>query len=70
MRYIMQGIVMLSDILIILAASYLIWIGPLNPIIWVIVILGFKTWHDTGGFSAWNPKIIKKFLANARRLGL
>lgn len=70
MRYIMQIVVMLSDILIFLAIGITLYYGWRSPIVWLFIIMGYLTWKRTGGFEAWKPKTIKQFLVNAKALGL
>ena len=70
MRYLMQIVVMLSDVLIILAASILIYLAPLEPVIWIVIALAFNAWHNSGGFMAWKPSNIRMFMENAKGLGL
>jgi hypothetical protein len=70
LRYFIQIAVMAGDILIIMAATYLIWTDPLNLVYWIIVALVFKAWQEGGGFMAWQPKIIREFMRQARKFGL
>lgn len=67
MRYLIQLIVMAGDLALIAGASYLFWLG--SPCAWVSVP-AFLVWHKQGGFMAWNPTYSRRFLANAKRLGL
>jgi len=41
-----------------------------TPIIWLLAALIIRTWWKTGGFEAWRPSTIRRFLKNARRYGL
>ena len=70
MRYLIQIIVMFSDLVIIAACAYVFAWQPLNPLIWLMIYFTFKTWSSQGGFMAWHPQTIKKFLANAQKIGL
>ena len=70
MRYLFQVIVMLIEFAIVIFAGVIIYEEPRNPLTWLLVCLAFKAWHDTGGFMAWKPANIKKFLANAKERGL
>jgi hypothetical protein len=70
MRYFLQIEVMLGDLILIVASARVLYEAPKNPLIWIFIILIFKTWQKQGGFEAWNPKIIKQFFANAKKLGL
>lgn len=57
-----QLIVMLGDIFAVSFCAILLYLCPLNPFVWIIVILVFYVWYETGGFMAWHPKNIKMFL--------
>lgn len=70
MRYMFQLVVMISDLVIIAAATFLIYIQPKNPLSYILAGLAFWTWHKQGRFFAWTPKNMKAFLANAKKLGL
>jgi hypothetical protein len=70
MRYLLQLIAMLSDIMIIGASAYVLFELPLNPLIWILIALTYRAWYGQGGFMAWQPKNIKMFLANAKKAGL
>lgn len=70
MRYLFQGVVWLGDIAIIAAVAFVLYMEPLNIFVWIIVILTFRTWNNQCGFMAWNPKNIKAFFQNAKKLGL
>lgn len=74
MRYVIQGIVMLSDLAIIGASGftlYLSWnIFPVNLLAVFLVVKSYQSWSETGGFMAWDPRIINGFMRNARKIGL
>lgn len=70
MRYIIQIVAMLIELVIVVAAGVIIYERPAEPITWGLVCLGFMAWQEQGGFMAWNPKTIKQFLANAKEIGL
>ena len=70
MRYIIQAAVMLGDIILIGAGSWLLYNDWRSPGTWLLVGCGFLVWHSQGGFIAWNPKNIQQFLTNAKRAGL
>ena len=75
MRYILQIMAMLSDIIIIGACVVAIWhlpqLGLIGALI-VIYLLGqtYQTWKEQGGFIAWKPAMIKRYMRNAKKLGL
>jgi hypothetical protein len=76
MRYIIQGMVMLGDVLFWTAMGGLIYFGLgyfQNPLVLLIFILvgarAFQAWKQDG-FIAWHPSNIRKFLANAKKAGL
>ncbi len=66
MRYVLQVIMMLSDLLLmfmaILCTASVGWQAV--PLVGVV----FYVWWKQGGFIAWTHR--KKFLKNARELGL
>jgi uncharacterized protein (DUF779 family) len=75
MRYILQIIVMLSDIAIITAVCVIIYsmpqLGSLGMLICIYVIAkAYEAWKHTGGFIAWKPSEVKKYMKNAKELGL
>ena len=70
MRYILQLWAMLTDILIMGCACYIIWSGPTGFLNWALVIFTLYTWKENGGLMAWRPKNIRKFMENARKQGL
>lgn len=68
MRYFLQVSVMLGDIalfaacFVVLRSATGLW-GP------VMVLFALYAWKDVGGLEAWNPKVIRQFMKNARKLG-
>jgi hypothetical protein len=70
MRYFIQIIAMLGDLIVIGVCAFLIYSDPWNPIFWFIIYLTFKAWNSTGGFIAWTPSGIRAFMTNAKKLGL
>jgi hypothetical protein len=70
MRYLIQIIVMIMEVAIVVFAGVMICERPKEPFTWLLVCLAFKAWYDQGGFMAWDIKNIKKFLANAKDIGL
>lgn len=70
MRYVIQIIVMLSDILIIAVAAWLLYKAPSNVTVWIIVFLTFRAWRNQGGFIAWKPSNVRMFMREAKRIGL
>ena len=69
MRYLLQGLTMLSDIIVWTVVICMSAFCP-TPIIWLLAALVIRTWWKTGGFEAWRPSTIRRFLKNARRYGL
>jgi len=61
---------MFGDLMLFAAACYLLYIQPLNPLVWVLILAVYRVWKSQGGFIAWKPKQIKDFLKNARACGL
>ena len=70
MRWFIQISVMAGDLALLTAAGYLIYRMPFNLIVWLILYLAYKQWKETGGFEAWDPKVIRQFFANAKVMGL
>lgn len=70
MRYLIQIAVMLGDIVLIVAGSWILYSEWRSLSTWILVGSGFLVWHKQGGFMAWNPKNIRAFLENAKRTGL
>lgn len=74
MRYIMQAIVMLGDLMLIGASAlalYFYWnVFPVNILVILLVVKCYSAWQKTGGFEAWNLNIIKQTMINAKELGL
>lgn len=70
MRYIIQIAVMLGDVCLIVAVSWILYNEWRSPIAWILAIITFRVWYGQGGFIAWSPKNIRQFLANAKRMGL
>lgn len=73
-RYLMQIMVMLGDLMLIGASAlalYFYWnVFPVNILVILLVVKCFKAWQTTGGFEAWNPKVIMQTMTNAKELGL
>jgi hypothetical protein len=75
MRYIIQIMAMLCDIMIIGACAIVIYNLPNMGIIGVVIclyLLGqtYNTFKEQGGFMAWNPYWIKRFMKNSKEIGL
>ena len=70
MRWFIQISVMAGDVILVIAAGYLIYSAPFNLVAWAIVYLAFEAWKKTEGFEAWNPKVIRQFFKNAKAMGL
>ena len=70
MRYLIQIVVMIIEVAVPCVAAFVLISDPSNPFIWLIIVLSYLAWQDQGGFMAWQPKNIKKFLNNAKQLGL
>jgi hypothetical protein len=61
---------MIIELAIVIIAAVVIYDMPKEPITWALVCLAFMTWYEQGGFMAWHPKNIRKFLNNAKAIGL
>jgi len=71
MRYIIMVIALLADIAPIIAVSVIIYNAPCGSITWILTITAYLLWQDMGAFSDWDlASIRKKFLANAKKVGL
>ena len=69
MRYILQVIVMLSDILI-FGMMWIVITAMPDLVGLTVCLLAFWAWKKQGGFFAWKPSNIRAFLKNAKRAGL
>ena len=66
LRYLIQGVAMLGDLLLLAA----IVITITNPLGWIVIPFAISTWRKQGGFIAWRRSSRKKFMANAKTYGL
>ena len=66
MRYLVQTIVMGSDLVLIGCTFWLIYAEGANTFTLVIAALAFYSWNKSGGFMSWLPATIRAFLKNAR----
>jgi hypothetical protein len=69
-KYILQLIVMIGDLMIIAACTFCIYFNWWNPVAYVAAGVGYCSWKRSGGFVAWKPRMVKKFLKNAKKSGL
>jgi hypothetical protein len=70
MRYTLQTVVMIGDIILFLAVAWVLVYSQFNPFCVLIAAAAMKAWYDTGVFDSWRPSQIKKFMKNAKRYGL
>lgn len=75
MRYIAQIMTMLCDIIFFAVMSLILYTAfqedILIRILWIgLMIAAIRLWIKQGGFMAWKPSVIKKFLENAKKAGL
>jgi len=68
LRYILWFAVILGDIAIIVASAYVTWSEGLVGL--ALAALAFWVFNGTGGFDAWNPRKVKLWMQNAKRMGL
>ena len=67
---------MLADVAYFFMISIVVYTAFQEPnilakIAWFIfALLALKVWVRQGGFMAWKPSEIKKFMTNAKRMGL
>ena len=66
MRLLIQIAAMLSDAMLIGASSYLVYT---DGAFLLLVIPAFLVWHKQGGFMAWHPANIRRFLKNEKDSG-
>ncbi len=74
MRYVLQAMVMLGDVLLVVAIIIVLLFGYNHretlPVVAVILVAVWIEWRNTGGISNWRPLEIRKFMMNARTYGL
>jgi hypothetical protein len=70
MRYILLAGLLVGDVLVIVAATILIFYVWWNPLIWILVGVGFYQWNRGGGFLYWKKESIRKFMKRARESDL
>jgi len=75
MRFILQIMAMLSDVMIFTACGILIYNIPQMGFIGMLFLLyilnqTLKTWKEQGDFIAWKPYWIKKFMKHAKEMNL
>ena len=72
MGHSIQVCAMISDLMLIGASAiaiYLFWnVFPVNVVVAVIIVMCFRAWQVQGGSMAWDPKTIKKVLANVKKM--
>jgi len=70
MKYLVQGMAMLGDIMLIVAAISMICFAfkSGNLLLWgisiVLLLLSYNTWKSQDGFIAWRKKDRKAFMTN------
>lgn len=70
MRYFLQAVVMLSDLVVAFAIMYVLYTAPSVGTV-VICALAVWAWRKNGGiFYAWRPANFHAFLKNAKKMGL
>ena len=62
MKYLMQISVIAGDLMLIAAAAVILYYLPLHPITWILILLTYCTWRDSGGPIAWKSMEIRKCL--------
>ena len=70
MRNLIQLIVMFSDVAIILACAIALYTFNFNVLSLLLVAMTLWTWKEQGGFMAWRPTNIRKFMANMKAVGI
>lgn len=69
-RYVFHATVMLGDVAVLVAVAAVLYSYWRNPWAWLLCLLAFGAWSNSGCFSAWSPYKTKTFLKNAKDLGL
>lgn len=70
MKYLIQGMAMLSDVMLIVAAFGLIYYAYItgNVLLWgiaiILLLLSYNTWVSQGGFIAWTRSGRNAFFTN------
>jgi hypothetical protein len=71
MRYLLQAITMLSDIMVLVSIWFVATsLGLLGLILAVLAICKWLKDDEWEIFFAWRPKNIRTFLKNAKKMGL
>jgi hypothetical protein len=73
MRYVIQAMVMLGDLVLAAVIIFSIFIPceiQTKAFILVLVALAINAWKQGGGFSAWRIESIKAFFREAKKAGL
>lgn len=70
MRYLLWIGAMAGDILMLAAMAFLLYESKMDPFVVIIFAVCLRMWWKTGGFEAWQPSVIRQYMANARRMGL
>lgn len=66
-RYFFQFFAMLIGPVVTLVCLYVIYFSQ-NPV--VLILIGFFYYLERDMWDPWKPRVIKKFLANAKEMGL
>ena len=76
MRYLVQIMMMLADVIFLFMMGlgmYSVTSEPIDICFFIAVILiclAVWQWDKLGGFNAWRPAKVKRFLENAKKQGL
>lgn len=75
MRYLILIMAMLGDLMLLAACIGVIYYLPQFTIVGVAVMIylldqTYDIWKEQGGLMAWNPYWIKRFMKNAKEIGL
>ena len=71
MRYVIQVVVMITEVAIPVLAVWTVLSYPTSIICWAIAVLCvYDICKDGGPLRSWHPANAKKFLENAKKIGL
>lgn len=63
--------VMLGDVLVILACAWVLAATNFHSLFaWILVFISFLAWRESGSFNMWCPSVIRRFMKNAKEMGL
>ena len=71
LRYVIQVIVMITELVIPILSFWVILSYPTSIIAWTVALFClYDCCKDGGPLISWHPKNIRKFMENAKKMGL